>query len=128
MNGLSSHRTSNGRFAVGNPGGPGRPRRSAGVIRQFVGCLSDHRDSFLASKEHGIILCIIESLDVCTINKGAYRRESVRASTLSSGDRASLPISSPASWQPCARHCRAIHRGRVHPSTCLEYSLPSDQM
>ncbi len=35
----SDHRQGNGRFADGNPGGPGRPRRA--VERQYLAALSD---------------------------------------------------------------------------------------
>jgi hypothetical protein len=36
---MESTHTSNGRFAVGNPGGPGRPRRA--IEREYLAALSD---------------------------------------------------------------------------------------
>jgi hypothetical protein len=39
MSGINGHRDGNGRFAAGNPGGPGRPRRA--VELDFLAALAD---------------------------------------------------------------------------------------
>jgi hypothetical protein len=39
VNNLTGNRHGNGRFAIGNPGGPGRPRRA--VELQYLGVLAD---------------------------------------------------------------------------------------